>query len=155
MRQKKMNQLIRTNSNNQDFVDLIALLDAYLVVKDGEDHAFYAQYNKVDLIQEVVVVYDNKEAVACGAIKKMDSSRAEVKRMFTKENQRGKGFASQVLKELEAWAKEFAYEKCLLETGKRQVEAIPFYLKSGYQIIPNYGPYVGVEDSLCFEKNLV
>lgn len=149
-----MTQLIRTNSNNRGFIDLIALLDAYLAVKDGEDHAFYAQYNKTDSIQEVVVIYHNKEAVACGAIKKMDTDRVEVKRMFTKEAQRGQGFASQVLTELEAWAKELGYKKAVLETGKRQVEAIPLYLKNGYQIIPNYGQYEGVEDSICFEKSL-
>lgn len=150
-----MTQLIRTNSNNQGFMDLIVLLDAYLAIKDGKDHAFYAQYNKTDSIQEVVVIYYNKEAVACGAIKKMDADRVEVKRMFTKENQRGQGFASQVLNELEAWAKELGYKKAVLETGKRQVEAIPFYLKNGYQIIPNYGQYAGIEGSICFEKGLL
>lgn len=150
-----MIQRIRTNSNNQGFIDLIALLDAYLAVKDGKDHAFYAQYNKTDSIQEVVVIYNNKEAVACGAIKKMDVDRVEVKRMFTKENQRGQGFASQVLEELETWAKELGYKKAVLETGKRQVEAIPFYLKNGYKVIPNYGQYAGVEDSICFEKDLL
>lgn len=144
----------RTKSNNQDFIDLIALLDAYLVVKDGEDHAFYAQYNKIDSIKQVVVVYHNKEAVACGAIKKMDADRVEIKRMFTKENHRGQGLASQVLNELEAWAKELQYKKTVLETGKRQVEAIQLYLKNGYQIIPNYGQYVGVKDSVCFEKKI-
>jgi len=144
----------RTNSNNQGFINLIALLDAYLVVKDGEDHAFYAQYNKVDSIKQVVVVYHNKEAVACGAIKKMDADRVEIKRMFTKENQRGQGLASQVLNELEAWAKELQYKKTVLETGKRQVEAIQLYLKNGYRIIPNYGQYVGVKDSVCFEKKI-
>jgi GNAT superfamily N-acetyltransferase len=151
---KKMIQLIRTNSNNQDFISLIALLDAYLRITDGEDHAFYAQYNKTDSIKQVVVVYDNKKIAACGAIKAMDKNRAEVKRMFTKENQRGKGIASRVLKELEVWAKELGYNKCVLETGKRQVEAVQLYLKNGYKIIPNYGPYIEAEDSICFEKSL-
>jgi GNAT superfamily N-acetyltransferase len=150
-----MIQLTRTNSNNQGFIDLVALLDAYLAVKDGEDHAFYAQYNKLDSIKQVVIASNNNEIAACGAIKAMDKDRVEVKRMFTKVDQRGKGIASQVLKELEAWARELAYKKCVLETGKRQVEAIQLYLKNGYQIIPNYGQYVGVEDSVCFEKNLV
>lgn len=150
-----MIQQKRTNSNNQDFIDLLVLLDAYLAIKDGEDHAFYDQYNKVDSIKEVIVIYDNKEAVACGAIKKMDADRVEVKRMFTKENQRGKGLASQILKELEAWAKELQYKKVVLETGKRQVDAVQLYLKNDYQLIPNYEPYIGVENSVCFEKSLI
>jgi putative acetyltransferase len=56
--------------------------------------------------------------------------------------------------ELEAWAAELSYEKCVLETGKKQVEAIGLYQKNGYQKIPNYGQYIGVENSLCFEKKL-
>jgi putative acetyltransferase len=150
-----MIQQKRTNSNNQDFINLLVLLDAYLAIKDGEDHAFYDQYNKIDSIKEVIVIYDNKEAVACGAIKKIDADRVEVKRMFTKENQRGKGLASQILKELEAWAKELQYKKVVLETGKRQVDAVQLYLKNDYQIIPNYEPYIGIENSVCFEKTLV
>jgi hypothetical protein len=55
---------------------------------------------------------------------------------------------------LEAWAKELQYKKIVLETGKRQVDAVQLYLKNGYQIIPNYGQYVGVENSVCFEKVL-
>jgi putative acetyltransferase len=87
--------------------------------------------------------------------KKIDADRVEVKRMFTKENQRGKGLASQILKELEAWAKELQYKKVVLETGKRQVDAVQLYLKNDYQIIPNYEPYIGIENSVCFEKTLV
>ncbi|HJZ39393.1 MAG TPA: hypothetical protein VJ203_03440 [Bacteroidales bacterium] len=41
----------------------------------------------------------------------------------------------------------------MLETGKRQPEAIELYKKSGYKLTPNYGQYAGVENSLCFEKN--
>jgi len=42
----------------------------------------------------------------------------------------------------------------MLETGKRQPEAIELYKKSGYKLTPNYGQYAGVENSLCFEKKL-
>ena len=42
----------------------------------------------------------------------------------------------------------------MLETGQKQPEAIALYTKSGYRIIPNYGQYVGVESSVCFEKKL-
>ncbi len=58
------------------------------------------------------------------------------------------------MSELEVWATELSYEKCVLETGKRQQEAIALYTKNGYKRIPNYGQYTGVENSLCFEKIL-
>jgi GNAT superfamily N-acetyltransferase len=78
----------------------------------------------------------------------------EVKRMFTLPAARGRGVATRVLNELQNWAAELGYEKCILETGKRQPEAIALYLKNGFVIIPNYGKYVGIENSVCFEKVL-
>lgn len=149
-----MIQLTRTNSDNPDFIALVALLDAYLAVKDGDDHAFYAQFNKIDALKQVIVAYDGDVAVACGAIKEHGTGEIEVKRMFTKDSHRGKGIASQVLNELELWAKDLNYKKCVLETGKRQLEAVQLYLKNNYRIIPNYGQYIGVKDSVCFEKDL-
>jgi putative acetyltransferase len=78
----------------------------------------------------------------------------EVKRMYTSPESRGKGTAAQVLNELEKWAAELYCKKCVLETGKRQPEAIGLYQKGGYKIIPNYGQYAGIENSVCFEKEL-
>ena len=67
-------------------------------------------------------------------------------------NQRGKGIASKILTELEIWCVELGYKKCVLETGKNQPEAIALYKKNQYNIIPNFGKYEGVENSVCFEK---
>jgi len=146
--------VIRTDSTNQDFVELVNHLNADLAVRDGAEHAFYAQYNAIDKIRYAVIAFEDGRAVGCGAIKKYTSETMEVKRMYTKPEDRGKGIASQVLAELEEWAREMGYKKCILETGKRQPEAIGLYRKNGYKSIPNYGPYDGVENSVCFEKAL-
>jgi GNAT superfamily N-acetyltransferase len=78
----------------------------------------------------------------------------EVKRMYTIPELRGKGIASAILRKLEEWAKEMSNEKCILETGKKQVEAIKLYKKNNYKIIENYGQYANVDNSFCFEKAL-
>ena len=78
----------------------------------------------------------------------------EIKRMYVPENKRGNGIASAILKELEQWALALSYKKCLLETGKKQPEAIELYKKNGYKIIPNFGQYANIENSVCFEKIL-
>jgi len=149
-----MIKIVRTNSENQDFIDLVKYLDAYLAERDGEDHAFYDQFNKIDRIRYVVVAYENKAPIGCGAIKEVGPTTVEVKRMYVSPESRGKGIATKVLSELEHWASELAYKKCILETGKRQPEAIALYEKNGYQTSPNYGPYADMENSLCFEKRL-
>ncbi len=144
----------RTDSHHPDFIALVRRLDADLAVIDGDDHAFYDQFNKIDHIKHVVVAYENDRPVACGAMKAYDSDAVEIKRMYTAPDLRGKGIASAVLKALEAWATEQAYQRCVLETGKRQPDAIRLYQKNGYQSTPNYGQYIGVENSVCFERVL-
>lgn len=148
-------KLIRTDSNNPDFVELVKQLDADLAIRDGDDHAFYDQFNKLDAIKHTVVAYNEaNRAVGCGAIKQFETGTMEVKRMFVPLEERGKGIAGEILKELEIWAKELGNDKCILETGIKQPEAISLYKKSGYRFIDNYGQYAGVENSVCFEKLL-
>lgn len=145
-------RILRTDSENKDFVELVRLLDADLAKRDGDDHSFYAQFNKIDKIKHVVVAYENEIPLGCGAIKQFDQRTMEIKRMYTSPHSRGKGIASIVLSELEKWATELSYEKCILETGIRQPEAIGLYKKNEYKLIPNYGQYAEVENSRCFEK---
>ena len=147
-----MLNIIRTNSDNKDFIALVAQLDKLLAELDGEEHAFYNSLNKIDKIKHVIVAYDDGKPVACGAIREFTHDTMEVKRMYTIPDYRGKGIAYTVLTELEKWAAELAYNRCVLETGKRQPEAIRLYQKTGYNIIPNYGQYINVENSVCFEK---
>jgi GNAT superfamily N-acetyltransferase len=144
----------RTDSNNEDFIELVKQLDADLAKRDGDGHPFYAQFNKIDKIKHAVIAYDNNKPVGCGAIKEFSRDIMEVKRMYTSPECRGKGIATQILDELEKWAIELSFGKCILETGKRQEEAVELYKKNGYKQIPNYGQYTGIENSLCFEKVL-
>lgn len=144
----------RTDSENPDFIALVKLLDADLAIRDGADHSFYSQFNKIDKIKHAIVAYVNNEPHGCGAIKEYSITAMEVKRMYTSPNSRGKGIATTILKELETWANELGYKTCVLETGKKQPEAIALYKKNGYNIIPNYGQYAGVENSVCFEKEI-
>jgi putative acetyltransferase len=148
-------KLLRTDSDNADFRRLVELLDADLRIRDGEDHGFYAQFNKIDMIREVVVAYDGEEAIGCGAFKPYEPGVAEIKRMFVVPERRGRGVAGQILEELEIWAGEMDFSECILETGWKQPEAVRLYQKSGYEIMPNYGQYAGVENSVCMHKQLV
>ena len=150
-----MIKIRRTDSDDRNFIELVKFLDADLAEKDGSDHSFYSQFNKIDTIKYTVVVYENDKPMGCGAIKKYSPNTMEIKRMYTMPKGRGKGIATKVLAELEVWAAELRCTKCILETGKRQPEAIALYKKNGYTLIPNYGQYTGIENSLCFEKKII
>ena len=147
-----MKKIIRTDNKNVDFNKLIIELDAYLKVTDGADHEFYNQFNGLDNIKNVVIAYQDSQAIGCGAFKKLDNETIEIKRMYVKFAHRGSGTAQAILNSLELWASEKGFKKCILETGNRQVEAIKFYKKAGYKSIPNYGQYIHMDDSNCFEK---
>lgn len=150
-----MTNLKRTTSADPDFQNLVALLDEYLGIIDGDEHAFYAQLNKIHDIKNAIVYFQNNEAVGCGAFKQYDAGTVEIKRMYVKPGYRRKGIAAQILKELEKWAAEINYSLCILETGKKQPDAIALYKKSGYTQTPNFGKYEHVENSVCMKKPLI
>lgn len=145
---------IRTTSDHPDFGQLVAELDAYLRVLDGDDHEFYAQFNKSSLLKNVLIVYKNEFPVGIGAYKEYDSQTAEIKRMYTRPDYRGQGIAKTIITELELWAKEEGYSMAILETGHLQKDAIGLYQKLGYEITDNFGQYIGVENSVCMKKIL-
>jgi len=142
----------RTDSTNTDFQNLVILLDKDLQVRDGDQHSFYDQFNKIQMIRNVVVCYIDNKPIGCGAFKEYDQNKVEIKRMFVLPDYRGRGIGLDILKELEIWASELNYPECVLETGKKQPEAISLYKKTGYKIIRNYGQYENIENSVCMLK---
>lgn len=150
-----MPTLKRTNSSDPDFHSLVENLNRYLDVQYGRLQDYYSQFNKIDNIPNVVIAYVGGNPAGCGCFKKFDDHSVEVKRMFVMNDQRGKGVGAAVLKELEAWAAELGNQTMVLEMGNRQPEAAVLYKKQGYTVIPNYGQYIGMEEtSICMKKDI-
>lgn len=147
-------KLVRTTSDNLDFQQLVVALDAYLRIVDGDDHAFYAQFNKTDSLSNVLVCYDQEVAIGCGAFKAYDSQTVEIKRMYTLPEYRGRGVAKNIMAALEEWAKEEKYSVSILETGYLQKDAISLYTKIGYEVMENFGQYEGISTSVCMQKTI-
>lgn len=147
-------EIVLADSQNEDFIKLIGLLDEDLDGRYGELQKKYKQHNKIDFIKDVVVIYKNNEPVACGAFKEFDSNSVEMKRVFMKKENRRQGLSRLVMGKLEETAKSKRYDFAVLETGQKQYEAINLYKNLGYEIIPNYGPYIGNTNSICMKKLL-
>ena len=144
-------KILRTNSENPDFIKLVKLLDKDLAIRDGEDHAFYAQFNKVDSIKYVVVALENQKPLGCGAIKEFDQHTMEIKRMYTSVESRGKGVASLVLEALEQWVgridKKFcsdgcrnAYNNRVNKDSKNLIRNTNNRLRKNYRILETLNP---------------
>ena len=147
-------KIIKTTSENKDFIDLIAAFDAYLWAKYPELKTNYWGNNIIEINQNVVLIYLGEKAVACGCFKKYDAKTVEIKRMFVSPEARGMGLAQKILKELEFMAAQSGYSNAILETLYKQKEAIALYQKVGYEISDNYEPYVGLKNSICLKKKI-
>ncbi|MFV5685737.1 GNAT family N-acetyltransferase [Flavobacterium sp. GB2R13] len=147
-------EITKTTSESQDFIDLIAALDTSLWECYPELKTNYWRNNVIELNPNVVIIYLDDKAVACGCFKKYDKDTIELKRMFVSPEARGMGLAQKILHELELWAHELGFSLSVLETLYKQKEAIGLYQKVGYAIVDNYEPYVGLENSICMKKQI-
>ncbi len=142
-------ELRRTTSEDPVFGALTGALDAELVVRYGPVQDLYKGFNKF-ACETVIVVGD----AGCGCFKPFDAETAELKRMFVRRDQRGRGVASAILAGLEDWARELGFRAMVLETGDLQLEAIAMYRKHGYADMPKFGPYVDLPASVCLRRAL-
>ena len=149
-----MIRIKRTNSNDKDFPGLVRELDKDLRSRYGAEQEEFDKFNKIENLETVIIAYSNNEPVGCGCFKKFDTDSVEVKRMFVVPGNQRKGVGASILNELEKWAAETGHRSMVLETGTRQLEAIHLYKKLGYQIIPNFSPYIGNALSVCMKKEL-
>lgn len=146
--------LKRSTAADPDFQRLVSILDHELWVELKEDQATYDQYNKVPDIKTAVLIYAGSEPVACGCFKVINAETVEIKRMFVLKQFRGKGLSRLVLQALEEWAGEMGFRYAILETSIHFSTAIRLYKTSGYVVIPAYPPYAGLEESICFKKEI-
>ena len=144
--------LVCVATDHPDFRALTAKLDAELTDRYGPGQKAYDIHNRIAPIATAMVGYMDDRPVACGCFKRIDDATIEIKRMFVEGTCRGTGHGRMLLQALEAWGAGMGCRRAILETGKGQPEAIALYRKCGYRRIENYGPYEGMENSVCFAK---
>lgn len=149
-----MIEIVRTDSKDLDFKKLILLLDNELNDQYGDKQNYYDRFNKIEECKTVVIAKSNNDSIACGCFKTITEDSVEIKRMFVNKNYRGQGISKKILTELETWAKELGFDFALLETGYKQKEAIGLYEKYGYRKTDNYGPYTGIDTSVCMKRKI-
>ncbi len=144
----------RTNSNDQDFLNLILELDNDLNNRYNNVSYEYNANTKVSQLDTVVVAFMADTAVGCSCFKQIAEHTVEFKRMFVNPYLRGMGIGAAIMKALMEWAREMKFEKAVLETGKKQPESIRLAMKHGFVIVPNFAPYTNSEVSVCMSVDL-
>ena len=146
----------RTDGKNKDFIENCRLLDMDLDRRVGKkiERDKYKKYNQLDEIKEAIVVYEGNRVIGGGAIRRYDDETIELKRVFVHTEYQGRGIGSRIVSLLMEWAVELGYKKMVLETGELLAESCAVYKKLGFQVIPSYGSYEDMPESLCMAKDL-
>lgn len=145
-----------SDGSNPEFAILCGRLDRKLdeIVGEKFQRSQYEQYNHRDNIHDIMIVYRGGEPVACGSFKMYDEEHAELKRIFVDPICQGIGLGAELIRRLEAKAKIKGYRYCILETGEPLAAACHIYKKAGYKVIPNYGQYAEMPESICMERKI-
>ncbi len=145
---------VYTDGCNKDFIELCQMLDDYLnCIAGGEkNRSQYIKYNKLNDIHGVVMAYEDDLAVGSACFKKYDEESAELKRVFIREEYRGKDISKKLMELIEEKARQEGFSQLILESGEILIEAMGLYRSIGYNVIPNYGQYVDMPESVCMKK---
>lgn len=158
-----MNNTVAVLAEDWDTADGVRLRTAQREELDARygcsDHEPGTLPSAADITTFLVARDGSGTALGCGALRLLEPGsaggrRAEIKRMYVEPAARGTGVAVAVLRGLEAEARALGVTELLLETGTGQPDAIRFYEREGYTVIPNYGPYVGSAISVCYARTL-
>jgi len=152
-----MNEIISIktcNPNEEEVLKIVDELSANLFLRFGSDgkNSFTDWENDNSNFVFAVALINNK-IVGCGAIRPIDNKTGEVKRMYSTLPR--KKIGQTLLAFLESKAKNIGYTNLILETRVQNEEAVQFYKKHGYEVIPNYGKYIDRPEAICLGKYLI
>jgi putative acetyltransferase len=134
---------------------LIEALDAHLASRYTPEQRFGPNLKPAQIapgLGTFVVARMDGRAVGCGAVRLLDPTTVEVKRMYVEPEMRGRGVAKGILSHLEGAGRTLGARRALLETGVYQDEAIGLYRNAGYREVDCWGEYTTSPTSVCYEK---
>jgi putative acetyltransferase len=153
-----MNDTLAIRQEPPDQPDVIRLIEAL----DAQMTALYpAESNHLldvaalsDPAVTFLVVRDGDDAIGCGAILSDPRGWGEIKRMYLRPDQRGRGIGRRVLAELEKIARDAGRHLLRLETGIHNTEALALYRRAGFIACSPFGDYAPDPLSVFMEKRV-
>ena len=150
-------EIERADINSPVVGELITALNAELKRQYPEEGATHFRLNSEEVAEgrgAFLVAYASGKPIGCGAIRKLDSETAEIKRMYVIPEVRGKGISKKILLALEQEGRRLGIRRIVLETGERQIEAMALYARAGFARIPLFGEYLNSPLSICMAKEI-
>ncbi|PTW59750.1 putative acetyltransferase [Breoghania corrubedonensis] len=141
--------------NQPKIVELIALSDAYSLARYPAEGHFGTDIEGLSGDDvSFAVVRDGTRAIGCAALKWNGDGTAELKRLFVRDEGRGRGAARKVMAYLEDMAQARGVTRIDLETGPLNTEAVGLYGALGYAECGPFAPYEANPYSLFMTKTL-
>lgn len=151
---KEQLELRLVEGNDKRFQALVRELDEEFVSRFGNSVLKYRDYNEALVYERVCLLIRGGQAVACGGFCKLDEERAELKRIYVRPDCRRRGYAKELIEQLELQALFGGYFTMVLTTGQKMPEAQALYKKLGYRPCEAWGIFVGDRAMVCMEKTL-
>ncbi len=141
-------------AESADFRALAAALDAYYFTLVGDIQLQYAEPNRPENMNALLVAYEDATPAACGAWKAVDGETAEIKRIYVQPQYRRRGVASALIRALEEDIACSGRHKLILETAVDTTSSHELYLSLGYKLRDYYGSPAGADNCMCFHKEI-
>ena len=145
-----------TDGSNEDFRRFYLSTEEYYssLVGGVQNRRGFIPYNISDSIGTVLIAYADDIAVGCAGLKPYSETDAEIKRVWVESEYRRNHIAEDMMKMIEAKARQLGFKRTVLQTREVMHEAVGLYEKLGYYRIDNYPPYDKLEGAVCFAKDL-
>jgi ribosomal protein S18 acetylase RimI-like enzyme len=135
---KKAVTTIDFEQGKQLFLQYIRSLDFELTFQDvdRELQQIATEYNHPT--GALLLAFDGEKAIACAGVRKIDTTMAELKRMFVDPAYRGHQLGQQLLQMALEEARQLGYRSIRLDTVPTMHSAIKLYQSFGFREIEPY-----------------
>jgi len=131
-----------------EVMELFSHHDDFMMDFLGKDSVYYTRYNASENIQKVWIAYSDDTPVGCIAYRKKSPGIGEVKRMFIRNEYRGRGISKALLTTIEEHARRCGDHTLYLDTRITLEPAMSLYRRFGFIEISRKGLYVELEKKL-------
>lgn len=110
-------------------------------------HHFTTVYDPPD--GTFLAAHDGDRLIGIGAIRRFDTTTAELRRLWLREAYHGRGLGYRITRGLLAFARQRGYSTVVLTTDRQQVRAFAFYRQVGFEVMSVAGDDV----HMCLDLN--
>ena len=140
--------IVPMNVTDKSVLSIFSEHDDFMLDFLGDDKCFYTRYSENENIENVWVAYADGLPIGCIAYRKKANGIGEVKRLYIKNEYRGRGISKELLKTIEHYAKEQGCNTLFLDTRIMLEPAVSIYRSYGFDIVFQQGLYIQMEKKI-------